>query len=165
MDWHHYVKKYVWDEKKTPYFVPVPRLTRGQAKSEIFIYVLFIGVPSMLMAIGTTGSVLETGSTLSATIGIYTITLCIAAAMLHAKKLTIAAYYTISLPVVLLIYLYFRQRYMDVAIFDTIVLVAVLLAWLRYIFRVVAICKIYPGLPEAWPEPPEPGGEGDGDPT
>ncbi len=159
MDWHHYVKKYVWDEKKTPYFVSVSRLTRGQAKNEIFIYALFIGVPAMLMAVATTMSVLESGSTLSATIGIYSITLCVAAGLLHARKMPIAVYYSVSLPLILLIYLYLRQRNTDVALFDTLVFVAVMLLWLRYLFRLAAICKAYPGLPEARPEDAEPGGD------
>ncbi len=156
MDWHHYVKKYVWDTNKTPYFVPVPRLTRIQAHNEIFIYALFVGVPAMLVTVATTTSVLDSGSSTAAMFAIYALTLGIAAGLLHVRKHTLAAYYTMSLPLALLAYLYLRQQHTDVALFDTLVLVAVMLGWLRYLYRVTKICEAYGDMPEAWPEEPGP---------
>ena len=38
MDWHNFIKKYVWDENKTPYLTRVEKLTQEQARNEAFIY-------------------------------------------------------------------------------------------------------------------------------
>ena len=148
MDWYHYVKKYVWDERKTPYLVAVAKLDRGQANSEIFLYAMFLGVPGALVATAATASVLESGSTLSAAVGAYALTICIAAGTLHARKLVHAAYYSITLPLALLVYLYYQKFGPEISLLDKTVLVIVLLLWLRYTIRVAAICKAYPGLPE-----------------
>lgn len=32
MDWEKHFKKYVWDDDKTPYFTPVLKLNRRQAR-------------------------------------------------------------------------------------------------------------------------------------
>ena len=31
MSWDKYVKKYVWDDDKTPYFTPAQKLNKSQA--------------------------------------------------------------------------------------------------------------------------------------
>ena len=44
MSWDKFVKKYVWDDNKTPYFVRVAKMTKVQARYEIFSYSLFLAV-------------------------------------------------------------------------------------------------------------------------
>jgi hypothetical protein len=39
-----YIKKYVWDDERTPYLVPVARMTRRQADYELHAYSVFVGV-------------------------------------------------------------------------------------------------------------------------
>ena len=43
-DWDKLFKRYVADDVKTPYFVAAERLTRTQARYELFVYTLFVGV-------------------------------------------------------------------------------------------------------------------------
>ena len=51
MDWHSYIKKYVWDDNKTPYFVPVKKLTKSQADHELFAYTFFIALLFAILSI------------------------------------------------------------------------------------------------------------------
>ena len=44
-NWEKWTKKYVWDENKTPFFIPVDKLTKLQAGKELFLYVVFVGTP------------------------------------------------------------------------------------------------------------------------
>ena len=44
LDWENLFKRYVWDDRTTPYLIPVHRLKRQQADYEILAYSVFIGV-------------------------------------------------------------------------------------------------------------------------
>jgi hypothetical protein len=148
MDWHHYVKRYVWDANKTPFFTAVPKLHKGQADSEIFLYALFLSAPGALLSAATAMHVVKSGIDATIWVGLYAFSVCIAAALLHTKKNMKAAYYSISAPVVLFGYLYFLGFHPNLVTVDKIVIIAVLLLWLRYTVRVVAIAKNYPNMPE-----------------
>ena len=39
-----YFKKYIWDDERTPYFVPASRMTRRQADYELHAYAIFVGI-------------------------------------------------------------------------------------------------------------------------
>ena len=57
LDWYKFVRRYFWDDETTPYLVPVTKLHRGQAKHEIFAYVLFVSIlygAVMLLTMGGT---------------------------------------------------------------------------------------------------------------
>ncbi len=56
MDWESLFKRYVWDDNKTPYLVPVAKLNRRQANSEIMIYTLFLGVLFGVVAVTSLSS-------------------------------------------------------------------------------------------------------------
>ena len=42
--WEKYVKKYVWDDDSTPYFIPVRKLKRYQADKELLLYLSLIHI-------------------------------------------------------------------------------------------------------------------------
>ena len=44
LDWENLFKRYVWDDRTTPYLIPVNRLKRQQADYEILAYCVFIGI-------------------------------------------------------------------------------------------------------------------------
>ena len=44
LDWESMFKRYVWDDRTTPYLVPLSRLNRYQADNEILAYCLFMGI-------------------------------------------------------------------------------------------------------------------------
>jgi len=45
-DWEKLVKRYVWNDERTPYFTRVANLSRRQAHYELFGYALFAGILS-----------------------------------------------------------------------------------------------------------------------
>ena len=44
LDWENLFKRYVWDDRTTPYLIPVKRLKRQQADYEILAYSVVIGI-------------------------------------------------------------------------------------------------------------------------
>jgi hypothetical protein len=148
MDWYHYLKRYIWDERKTPFFIAVGKLDKGQANSEIFLYALFLSVPGALVVAAALADIVRNGNLDSIWPGLYAASVCVAAALLRVKKTMAAAYYSITVPVSLLAYLYFMGFHPKLGMIDQILLVAVLLLWLRYTVRVAAIAKAYSGMLE-----------------
>ena len=53
MGWYEYVRKYVWDDEKTPYFTGVAKLSRTQADKEIFAYAVLAGFLFAFLAVLT----------------------------------------------------------------------------------------------------------------
>ncbi len=152
MDWHNYLKRYVWNDDKTPYLVAVDKLTRQQANSEIFLYTLCLAVPGGLIAAAAIADIVQNGNMVAAWPGLYACTVCIAALLLGARKSMWSAFYSLSVPVVMLAYLYFRDIQAGNVRFDHYVLIVVMLLWIRYTVRVVAITKAYPGMADKPPE-------------
>lgn len=148
MDWYEYLKKYVWDEHKTPFLIDVGKLNKGQADSEIFLYALFLSVPGGLVGAAAVAHGLKAGVDGLALVGAYGFSVCIAAAWLHARKHLPSALYSVSVPVVLFGYLYFQGFHPNLAWIDQVVLITVLLLWLRYTVRIAAIAKRYQTMPE-----------------
>lgn len=148
-DWHDYLKKYVWDEDKTPFLVAVDRLYRNQANNEIFLYALFLSIPAALLAAAAAAYSLRHGVQLLAlAAGVYGAMVCAAAAWLHLRKSRFAALYGSSVPLVLLAYLLWQGFHPRLGALDQIVLVVVLLLWLRYTVRIHAIVRRYASMPE-----------------
>ena len=48
-NWEKYVKKYVWDDDSTPYFIPARKLKQYQANKEILLYCAFLVIPAGLL--------------------------------------------------------------------------------------------------------------------
>ena len=44
VSWEKLIKRYIWDDDRTPYLVPASRMTRKQADHEIFAYTIFLGI-------------------------------------------------------------------------------------------------------------------------
>ncbi len=147
MDWYHYLKRYVWNERKTPYFIAVGKLDKGQADSETFLYALFFSLPGALVAAAALADIVQNGNFHSIWPGLYAVSVCVAAVLLRMLKTVTAAYYSITVPIALLAYLYFMGFHPKLGMIDQILLIAVLLLWIRYALRVAAIAKAYSGMP------------------
>ena len=63
-NWEKWTKRYVWDSDKTPFFVPIEKLTKLQARKELFLYSVFVGTP-----IGLLGFISLVGITRQESIG------------------------------------------------------------------------------------------------
>ena len=147
-DWHDYLKKYIWDEEKTPFLVAVDRLHKSQAHNEIFLYALFLSVPAALVAAAAVASSLRYGVDLLILVGLYGASVCVAAAWLYLRKSRFAAIYSVSVPLVLLAYLLWQGFHPRLGALDQMVIVVVLLLWLRYTVRIHAIVRRYASMPE-----------------
>jgi uncharacterized membrane protein len=150
MNLEKYFKKYVWDEKRTPYFVPVVKMTRDQADYEVHAYALFIGI---LFGMVTVGSLLSQDPEVkSDAVAIYGLTVVCAAIVVGFTTHTRAALYCGAAPVVALLYLFLYGVHSNLSTIDHMVLIAFGLMWLRYSVRVLAIARAYPAMSDPSPE-------------
>ncbi len=151
LDWYKYMRRYVWDDETTPYLVPVPRLHRRQADNEIMLYSLFVCLLFGAVALISTTEAAPYGRSFSASLYGF-LTFC-AAVILWVTKHPMAAMGVMAAPLGLVVYALAALVRPEVALLDRIVLVALALVWSRYAFRVLAITRLYPDLPE--PPPPD----------
>ena len=142
-----YFKKYIWDDERTPYFVPVARMTRRQADYELHAYAVFVGI---LFAMVTGGALLSQDPQIkSDAVAVYGFTVVCATIIFGFTKAVYAAWYCAVAPLVALLYFFLYGFHPNLNAIDHAVLIAFGLIWLRYSLRVVAIARAYPGMPEA----------------
>ena len=147
MNLEKYFKKYIWDDQRTPYFVPVTRMTRVQADYEIHAYALFVGI---LFAVVTVGALLSQDPQVSSdAVAIYGLTVVCAAIVLGFTKHPHAALYCGAAPAVGLLYFFVYGFHSNLGAIDHMVMIVFGLIWLRYSLRVLAIARTYPTMPEA----------------
>ncbi len=101
--WEKYVKKYVWDDDKTPYFIPASKLMRDQADKEIFLYSFFLALPAALLNAAVVSELLS-GRTGNVAVGLYGIAILLSAVFLKFRKSTYSALFAISAPIVILLH-------------------------------------------------------------
>lgn len=145
LDWEGLFKRYVWDERTTPYLVPVSRLTRQQADSEIFAYCLFAGILFVVVALGAMGDASPHGR--SPLVTLYGFSVVVACLLLHYTKAVPAAFYLGLAPAAGLAYLVIYGLASDRAPVDTAIVAGVLLLLLWYSLRLIAVTRAYPSLP------------------
>ncbi len=154
LDWASLFKRYVGDDIKTPYFVAVGRLNREQAKNELFVYTLFLGVLFGVVGVAALSPDLPHGNTL--TVSIYAFLVTGAALVFGFSKHPVAAAICASAPVGVLMYFTLFGFHPNAATGDKILQVAIAALWLRYSWRILQIARAYPTMPERGaPDPRE----------
>lgn len=146
MDWERLIKRYVWDDQKTPYFVPVGRLTRSQADHEFLAFNSFMTLIFGVMAVLSLNETLPFGR--SQVVSAFCASIAIGAIVLALTKHVFAACYMMAAPLGVLGYLLFQGFPPGTPTIDKIFMVVIALVLLRYILRVVSIAKAYPTLRE-----------------
>jgi hypothetical protein len=142
-----YFKKYIWDDERTPYFVPVARMTRRQADYELHAYAMFVGI---LFAMVTGGALLSQDPQIASdAVAVYGFTVVCATIIFAATKAVQAAWYCAIVPLVALLYFFLYGFHPNLDAIDHAVLIGFGIIWLRYSLRVVAIARAYPGMPVA----------------
>ncbi len=96
MSWDKFVKRYVWDDTKTPYFVRVAKLTKVQAGYEIFSYSLFLAVLFAVISIASLSDQAPQGR--SDVVSIYAFCVVCGAIVLAMTKSSAAAHVCASAP-------------------------------------------------------------------
>jgi len=148
MEWDRFVKRYIWDDERTPYLAPVRRLNRRQADYELFAYALFLGVLFTLFALASVLDATPDGGA----VALYAWSMILAAARLSLTKHVVAALYCASAPPAALLYFYVFGFHPNLAAIDHALLTAFGVLWLVYALRVVAIARAYPAMPEPSPD-------------
>lgn len=141
MNLYAFFRKYVWDEDKTPYLVPVPRLTPVQARNEIFAFaVLLAAFAMMITGAAIFGRVFETVALGAA---IYASSVFSAAIVLVTARHPAAAAYCAAAPLAPLLYFIVAGFPPNLHMVDELLVIALLLGLVRYGMRVVAIARTH----------------------
>jgi len=146
LDWVGMFKRYVGDDIKTPYFVAVGRLTRVQARHELFVYTLFLGVLFGIIGVVSLSPTLPHGNTLG--VSLYAFIVAAAAIVFGVSKHPAAAAVCASAPVGALIYFTLFGFHPNAATGDKILQLIIVTLWLRYSWRIVQIARAYPTMLE-----------------
>jgi hypothetical protein len=142
-----YIKRYVWDDERTPYLVPVARMTRTQADYELQAYAVFVGI---LFAMVSGGALLSQDPHIrSEAVAIYGFSVVCATIVFAFTKAVYAAWYCAAVPLVALLYFFLYGFHPNLDTIDHVAMIVFGVIWLRYSLRVVAIARAYPGMPEA----------------
>ena len=144
-DWDNLFKRYVADDVKTPYFVPVARLTQKQANSELFVYTLFMGV--LFGAIGLASISTDLPHKGAIGVPVYALAVVCAAIMLGMTRHPWAAAFCATAPVAALIYFVLFGFHPNLGNGDKTLLIVIVLLWLRYSWRVLSIVKAHSEMP------------------
>jgi hypothetical protein len=149
MNWESFVKRYVWDDDRTPYLVRVGRITRRQADYEIYVYTVFLGVLFAVVTIAALAGALPQGR--SEAVALYGFSVVCAAILFGATKHLWAALYCSAVPLAALFYFLTHGLPPHLGTIDHIMLIVFALIALRYSIRIASLAKAYPDLPEAPP--------------
>ena len=144
-EWEKYFKRYVADDAKTPYLVPVDRLTRTQACYEVFFYVLLLSVLFVIVGVASVSSTkLPHGSALG--VPLFAFSIAWAAIVFGFSKHAYAAAYCATAPVAALLYILLYGFHPNLGTADKVLIFAFLAGWLRYNWRVLMIAKAFPDM-------------------
>ena len=146
LDWEGLFKRYVWDDRTTPYLVPLSKLNRRQADNEILVYSLFVGV--LFGIVGITALSDETLHGRSPGIGLYGFSVVCACILFVYTKSYPAALYLSATPLAGLFYLFMYGFNSPRPRIDTIMVAMLLLVLLWYSLRLIGLARGYTHFPE-----------------
>ena len=149
--WDNFLKRYVWDDDTTPYFVGVGDLTRRQARNEFFAYAVFLGFLFAVAAIITLSPQAPGGR--SSGMSLFSFVMVCGAVMLATTQHHWAAVVCSAAAPGTLIWLYLFAEHPGLSTIDHTVIVIFSLLWMRYGLRVINIARSYDDMLEG-EEPP-----------
>ncbi|MGQ0511172.1 MAG: hypothetical protein ACT4P9_11210 [Betaproteobacteria bacterium] len=142
-EWEKLVKRYVWNDERTPYFTRVPELSRRQAHYELFGYALLVGVLSGVLSVAALSGGLPGDASI---VSLAAFTVCCAAVLLGATRHAWAALWCAAAPVAALIYFALYGFHPNLETIDKAIVVCCMIGWLLYGRRVVAVARAWAGL-------------------
>ena len=148
MNWYDFVKKYVWDETKTPYLTGIDRLSKEQAHSELFIYVFFLVSLFGVIALVSIARMLEGEGILAIVASAVAVSVVVTACVLHITKHLKAALYCLIAPVASACMIITDALGRPLETIDKYFLIGITGVWLWYAFRVVAIARRFQSMPD-----------------
>lgn len=162
MGWYESVKKYLWNDSTTPYFIRVDALNRHQARKEIFVYVLFLAVLFAFVAVAAlagmpfrqeapaVGNPLPDLQRHEPLLGaaLYAFLIVGGAVYVGVNKHPLAAMLCATAPVAAFLTIFLGDLHPNLGRLDKILLLVLCVAWGWYALRVVAITRVFPHMPE-----------------
>lgn len=139
LDWEKLLRRYVWHGEKTPYGTRVPALSARQARHELFACAVFTGALFGVLALATLAPGLPHGD--ARIVPLYAFSVCCAAAVLGTTCHPWAALWCALAPVGLLAYFALWGFHPALETADKVLLLAVVIAWLAYGRRLVAVAR------------------------
>ena len=143
--WDDFLKRYVWDDETTPYFVPVARLTRRQADSELRAYTVFLAFLFGVAAVITLSAQAPGGR--SPGMSLFSFTVVCATVLLATTRLTWAAMYLCLAPIGSAFWILVSAGHEGLGAIDHLVIIVFCVFWLRYTLRVIRITREYDAMP------------------
>ena len=148
-----FLKRYVWDDEKTPYFTPAEKLNKRQAHYEAFAYAIFV---SMLFGVVALASLTGAGGTEKASgPALLCFTMICAAVIFGFTKHYYSALWLSSAPVATLAYFFIYGFKPSWGLIDQAVILGFVAIWVAYSFRIVAIGRRF----EDMDDPPQSGAQ------
>lgn len=146
MDWPTFVRRYVWDEERTPYFVRSDRLTRAQARSELFAYAFLLAILASVVTVLATVGQGRADPLASPLVALYAVTVVLAAIGLGVTGHPAAAYYCGTAPLAAGLGALAGVLRPGMAGMEMIVLAGLSALWFGYAARVVRVARRLHGL-------------------
>lgn len=147
MDFDKLLRKYVWDDEKTPYFTPARQLTRRQAHYELIAYGFFLGILfSAVSFIFLTGAA---GQAKSFPAALFAFLIVCGAAILAFTRTVMTGNFLVLAPVGGISYLLVNGVRPSWGTIDVVFISLMLLAWLAYAWRVIAVCRRFSEVDDA----------------
>jgi hypothetical protein len=141
LDWPSLVKRYVWDDDKTPYLVRPGALTPVQARSELFVYAVLLSIlaagVTVVAAVGET----RVGALASPVVVAHALSVVVAAIALGLTGHPSAALYCASAPLALVIGALAGLVRPGMTGGERVVLAAAGVVWVGYAARVIRIAR------------------------
>jgi hypothetical protein len=137
LDWEKLVKRYVWNDERTPYFIRVANLSPRQAHYELFSYSVLVAVLCAVLAVAT----LSSGLPHAEGVSVYAFSVCCAAILLGATRHPWAALWCAGAPGAALVYFAVWGFPGNLESPGKVLSVAAMAAWLLYSGRVVAVAR------------------------
>jgi len=141
-----FFRKYVWDDERTPYRVPVARLTQRQASHELLFYATLSGVLFVLVALAALSKRLPHGD--ASIVSLFAFTQVCASLLLGMTRSVWAAVYCATAPLAALLYFGLFGFHASLGALDKTLLVAAAVLWTWYGRRLVSVARAYPRLAE-----------------
>ena len=145
-EWEKMFRRYVSDEIKTPYATAPDKLTRLQARYEIFAYALFMAVGFSVIGVVSLSGKLPHGDVPGVTIYAFFMVWMVIA--FGYSKNQMAAAFCATAPIAVLLYFLIYGFYPKQSMFDKSIMVLVVVAWVYYSWRIVRIASHYPSMPD-----------------
>jgi hypothetical protein len=139
VDWPGLVRKYVWDEERTPYLVPSYRLTPRQIRSELFVYGFLLAIlAAIACVVAVAGRATQVGTPVAV---LYAFTVLVAAVVLGASGHPVAAAYCATAPLATAAAAMLGMLRPDMSGAERILFLAFSVLWLGYGARIVRVAR------------------------